>query len=56
MKELHIEPVLDCTQHYQKQWKNYPQLGFLKPSFIIDQTKKVFGPSSEKMLNSSVRS
>jgi hypothetical protein len=21
MKELHIEPVLDYIQHYQKQWK-----------------------------------
>jgi hypothetical protein len=25
MKELHIEPVLDYIQHYQKQWKNHLQ-------------------------------
>jgi hypothetical protein len=43
MKELHIEPVLDYIQHYQKQWKNHltqmrtPQIP--KLSFTVDQTE-----------------
>jgi hypothetical protein len=44
MKELHIEPVLDYIQHFQKQWKNHLQqmsaTQFPKSSFTIDQMEK----------------
>jgi predicted restriction endonuclease len=44
MKELHIEPVLDYIQHYQKQWKiifsEWVQLRFQKSSLTVDQMEK----------------
>jgi hypothetical protein len=55
MKELHIEPMLDYIQHYQKQWKNNLQrMNTMRiPKAILHyrpNRKKVFGLSNVQML------